>query len=77
MHLRIIKDIGTYRRDQRLEMSVFNARQLIVTGIAVADDSPVVEAMLTAEPSGVIVDEMWQGERPKRRHRRREVADDE
>jgi hypothetical protein len=90
MQLRVIKNLGTYRVDQRLRMDTFHARQLIELGIAVADDSLGAEAILTTKETLSDEDlkeikrdweEAHTGPRPtgvpKRRHRRREVADDE
>jgi hypothetical protein len=58
MHLRVIKDIGSYKRDQRLKMDTFYARQLIAAGIAVEEDEALAE----------------EKQQKKRRYRRRDLT---
>jgi hypothetical protein len=82
MHLRVIKDIGTYKCGQRLTFGNYSARQLIAAGIAVEDEGLEAEAKIdlpnrgeypfvpdpeSEKPTGVV----------KRRYRRRELTDDE
>ena len=51
MQLRVVKDIGSYKYDQRLKMDNYYARQLIAAGIAVEDEG-WCGAMLTT-PDGL------------------------
>jgi hypothetical protein len=58
VQLRVIKDIGAYKVDQRVAFDSFYARQLIAAGIAVED----VEEPPPAE------------DKPRRRYRRRDLT---
>ena len=59
VQLRVIKDIGAYKVDERLEFDSFYARQLIAAGIAVED----VEELPPADE-----------DKPRRRYRRRDLT---
>ncbi len=61
MQLRVVKNIGTYVKNQRLTLGRYNARQLIALGIAVED--------LSDAPSP-------EDDKPKRRYRRRDLTAD-
>ena len=75
MQLRVVKNIGSFKLEQRLKMDNYYARQLIAAGIAVEDSNDYLGAQASLTAKAELSDEETD-QKPKRRYRRRDLTAD-